>query len=127
MKAGLTPTEIVAPQTTQMTEALLNIGLENNSRSFLVSCIKDEGANLNFVEKWAWQQVLNLKSLRENLCHILFDHSTQDIERQMHTQLYHVTHQFNNLAVLYDVMDKRIRALNSGVNDKLSDKSRAIY
>ena len=45
----------------------------------------------------------------------------------MHSQLYHVTHQFNNLAVLYDVMDKKIRALNSGVNDKLRDKSRAIY
>lgn len=45
----------------------------------------------------------------------------------MHNQLYHVTHQFNNLAVLYDVMDKRIRALNSGVNDKLRDKCRAIY
>ena len=45
----------------------------------------------------------------------------------MCSQLYHMTHQFNNLAVLYDVMDKRIRALNSGVNDKLSDKSRAIY
>lgn len=68
-----------------------------------------------------------LKSLRENLCHILFDRSTHDIERQMHSQLYHVTHQFINLAVLYDVMDKRIHALNSGVNDKLCDKSRAIY
>lgn len=45
----------------------------------------------------------------------------------MHSQLYHVTHQFNNLAGLYEVMDKRIRALNSGVNDKLRDKSRAIY
>ena len=45
----------------------------------------------------------------------------------MHNQLYHVTHQFGNLAVLYDVMDKRIRALNSGVNDKLRDKARAIY
>jgi hypothetical protein len=41
MKAGLTPTETVAPHTTQITEALLNIGLENNSRSFLVSCIKE--------------------------------------------------------------------------------------
>lgn len=45
----------------------------------------------------------------------------------MHNQLYHVTHQFKNLTVLYDAMDKRIRALNSGVNDKLRDKSRAIY
>lgn len=44
----------------------------------------------------------------------------------MHNQLYHVTHQFSNLSVLYDVMDKRIRSLNSGVNDKLRDKSRAI-
>lgn len=45
----------------------------------------------------------------------------------MRGQLYHVTHQFSNLAVLYDVMDKKIRALNSGVNDKLRDKSRAVY
>lgn len=44
---------------------------------------QDEGANLNFVEKWAWQQVVNLKSLRENLCHILFDHSTQEMEHQV--------------------------------------------
>jgi hypothetical protein len=50
VKACLKPTEIVAPHTTQMTEALLNIVLENNSRSFLASCIKDEGTNLNFVE-----------------------------------------------------------------------------
>lgn len=127
MKAGLTHTEMVAPHTAQMAEALLNVGLENNSRSFLISCIKDEGANLNFVEKWAWQQVVNLKSLRENLCNTLFDHSSQEMERQMHCQLYHVTHQFNNLSVLYDVMDKRIRSLNSGINDKLRDKSRAIY
>ncbi len=48
--AGLKPTEIVAPHTTQMTEAWLNIGLENNSRSFLAYCIKDEETNLNFVE-----------------------------------------------------------------------------
>ena len=34
----------------------------------------------------------------------------------MHSQLFHVTHQFKNLAVLYNVMDKRIRALKSGVN-----------
>ena len=46
---------------------------------------------------------------------------------QMQSQLYHVTHQFNNLSGLYEVMDGRIRALNSGVNDKLRDKSRAIY
>ena len=45
----------------------------------------------------------------------------------MHSQLYHVTHQFNNLSVLYDVMDRRIRALNSGVNEKLRDKARAVY
>ncbi|XP_057381407.1 protein ELYS-like isoform X2 [Daphnia carinata] len=127
MKAGLTHTEIIAPHAAQMAESLLNVGLENNSRSFLISCIKDEGANLNFVEKWAWQQVVNLKSLRENLCNILFDHSCQEMERQMYSQLYHVTHQFNNLSVLYDVMDKRIRSLNSGINDKLRDKSRAIY
>ena len=38
-----------------------------------------------------------------------------------------MTHQFNNLSVLYDVMDEKIRALNSGVNDKLRDKSRAVY
>lgn len=50
-----------------------------------------------------------------------------DFPLQMHSQLYHVTHQFSNLAVLYNVMDKRIRALNSGVNDKLRDKCRAIY
>jgi hypothetical protein len=31
MKAGLTPTEIIGLHTTQMTEALLNIGLEKNS------------------------------------------------------------------------------------------------
>lgn len=110
MKAGLTPTETVAPNANQMAEALLNIGLENNSRAFLISCIKvllsfdllrlclatrlntnfsyifqDEGANLNFVEKWAWQQVVNLKLLREKLCHILFDHSTQEMEHQVMT------------------------------------------
>jgi len=45
----------------------------------------------------------------------------------MHGQLYHVTHQFNNLSVLYKVMDQRIRSLNSGVNEKLRDKARAIY
>ena len=45
----------------------------------------------------------------------------------MHSQLYHVTHQFNNLSVLYEVMDERIRSLNSGVNEKLRDKARAVY
>jgi hypothetical protein len=39
---------------------------------------------------------------------MLFDRSIQDIERQLHSQLYHVTYQFNNLAVLYDVMDQHI-------------------
>ena len=41
-KAGLIPPEmdIVAPNVTQMAEALLNVGLDNNSRAFLVSCIK---------------------------------------------------------------------------------------
>ena len=46
---------------------------------------------------------------------------------QMHGQLYHVTHQFSNLSVLYKVMDQRIRSLNSGVNEKLRDKARAVY
>jgi|688.fasta_scaffold157848_1 hypothetical protein len=34
----------------------------------------------------------------------------------MRSQLYHVTHQFNNLAVLYDVnsLDKLISSLSSG-------------
>ena len=40
MKAGLTAVEVAAPNVTQMAEALLNIGLENNCRSFLISCIK---------------------------------------------------------------------------------------
>lgn len=40
MKAGLTATEVAAPNVVQMAESLLNIGLENNSRSFLISCIK---------------------------------------------------------------------------------------
>ena len=58
-------------------------------REFVIDLYKslvwqDEGANLNFVEKWAWQQVVNLKSARENLCHILFDHSTQEMEHQVH-------------------------------------------
>ncbi|EFX83842.1 hypothetical protein DAPPUDRAFT_239635 [Daphnia pulex] len=39
------------------------------------------------------------------------------IKTTIRQYIYHVTHQLNNLAVLYDVMDKRIRALNSGVND----------
>lgn len=38
---------------------------------------------MNFVEKWAWQQVVNLKTHRENLCQILFDHSAQELEQQV--------------------------------------------
>ena len=40
MKAGLAASEVTAPNAIQMAESLLNIGLENNSRSFLISCIK---------------------------------------------------------------------------------------
>jgi hypothetical protein len=44
---------------------------------------QDEGANLNSVEKWAWQKVVDLKAIRECLCQILFDHSAHEMEQQV--------------------------------------------